>query len=41
MDFDRGVVVKVAADVAMRRAAGTSGEVELYSDEYHAAQKDR
>ena len=41
MDFDRGMVVKVAADVAVRRAAGTSSEAELYSDEYHAVQKDR
>ena len=40
-DFNRGVVVKVAADVAVRRAAGTSGEAEFYSREYRAAQKDR
>ena len=40
-DFNRSVVVRVAADVAVRRAAETSGEAEHYSGEYHAAQKDR
>ena len=40
-DFNRGVVVRVAAGVALTKAAGTSGEAESYSDGYNAAQEDR
>ena len=50
-DFERGWAAKDAAataaaakaseDVAVKKAAEASGEVELYSDEYSAAQKAR